>query len=271
MGVRIHVLGAGSILPRAGYGCAGYALVLDGSDDITLLDCGPGSIRNLAAAGLRVENVKRIVFSHYHLDHCLDLFALIFARRNPTVKFAHLSVYGPVGLRRLIEDTPKGLGHYAVDSDIEWNELDMDARGVGRFRAAGMRFTGAANGHCGEAVSWRIEGPGGGAEKGSTPDWCLAYSGDTGDNPVVARIAKKADLFLCECSFAEEEAQPNHLTPLQAGRLAATAGARKLVLTHFYPSLRPEDAAARAADVFDGPIETARDGSTHLPDELPAE
>lgn len=268
MGVRIHVLGAGSILPRAGYGCAGYALVLDGSDDITLLDCGPGSIRNLAVAGLRVENVKRVVFSHYHLDHCLDLFALIFARRNPVVKFSHLSVYGPLGLRRLIEDTPKGLGRHAVDPDIEWSEIAMDARGFGQFRAGGMCFTGAANGHCGEAVSWRIEG--GSAEEGSTADWCVAYSGDTGDNPVVARIAREADLFLCECSFAEKEAQRNHLTPLQAGRLAAMAGARKLVLTHFYPSLRPEDAAAEAGDVFDGPIETARDGSIHLPEELPA-
>ena len=38
MGFRLHVLGAGSILPRQGYGCAGYALCVDGSHEVTLLD-----------------------------------------------------------------------------------------------------------------------------------------------------------------------------------------------------------------------------------------
>jgi ribonuclease BN (tRNA processing enzyme) len=42
--------------------------------------------------------------------------------------------------------------------------------------------------------------------------------------------------------------------------MARAARARKLVLTHFYPSMDPEEARARAAQVYDGPLELARDG-----------
>ncbi len=258
MGFRIHVLGAGSILPRVGFGCAGYALCVEGTSDITLLDCGPGSIRNLAASGLRVEDVKRVVFSHYHLDHCLDFFALIFARRNPAATFAPLEAFGPVGLRKLVEETPKGLGPYAVDPTLTWREIEVDAEGCAGFESGGLSFVGIANGHNREALSWRVDGSGAGGP------WSLAYSGDTGENPRVADIAHDADVFVCECSFDEAHAQPNHLTPLQAGRLAAMAGARKLVLTHFYPGLDPKDAMEKAAEAFDGPIESAADGSSHV-------
>jgi len=257
MGFRLHVLGAGSILPRKGYGCSGYALAVEGSPGVSLLDCGPGSVRNLALHGLGVEDVRRVVFSHYHLDHCLDLFALVFARRNPAACVGPLEVYGPVGLKRLVEEAPRGLGAYAVDPGLEVHELALDRAGRVGFEVEGLAFHGAPNGHNQEALSWRVEGPGG---------WRLAYSGDTGDSPVVAEVARDAELFLCECSYAEGAGTDNHLTPGQAGRLAAMAGAKKLVLTHFYPGLEPEHAAEEAAGSYGGPIECAADGSVHGPD-----
>ena len=116
------------------------------------------------------------------------------------------------------------------------------------------RFRCVANGHTKEAVSWRVE-------RGTA--WSLAYTGDTPDEPAVAELARGVDLFVAECSFPEEEAVPNHLTPTQAAGLAARAGTRTLLLTHFYPSMEPERARERAARVFEGPIELARDGSVH--------
>jgi len=55
---------------------------------------------------------------------------------------------------------------------------------------------------------------------------------------------------------------PNHLTPGGAARLARAAGAERLILTHFYPAMDPEEARARAALLFPGRIELARDGAT---------
>ena len=153
MGFRLHVLGAGSILPRRGYGCSGYALVVDGSTEVTLLDCGPGSIRGLAGHGLSVANVRRVVFSHYHLDHCLDLFALVFARRNPRTTPGPLEVIGPAGLARLVSQAPAALGPHAVDPAMEVRELEPAAEGQVLFRTGALCFRGAPNGHCPEALS----------------------------------------------------------------------------------------------------------------------
>ena len=257
MSAELVVLGAGSALPRAGYGCAGYALrpqSIGEGGPVTLLDCGPGSIRSLGGAGIELGDVRRVVFSHYHLDHCLDLFALFFARRNPGFEARRLELFGPLGLKRLVEETPRGLGRWATDPDVVVREIVVDEDGLGGFEADGLAFRCVWNGHDAEAVSWRVEQPG---------DWSLAYTGDTPPNPEVAELARGVDLLVAECSFADADATPNHLTPTSAATLARDAGARRLLLSHFYPTLDPAEAAAVAATVYGGPIEVARDGSRH--------
>ncbi|MHC4262529.1 MAG: MBL fold metallo-hydrolase, partial [Planctomycetota bacterium] len=62
----VVVLGAGSALPRAGYGPSGYALRPAAGAAWTLLDCGPGTVRMLGQAGIAIEAIERVVFSHWH-------------------------------------------------------------------------------------------------------------------------------------------------------------------------------------------------------------
>jgi ribonuclease Z len=253
LGATLHVLGAGSILPRAGYGCAGYALRTGTGEPVTLLDCGPGSVRALGAHGIELGDVRRVVFSHYHLDHCLDLFALAFARRNPRFAPAPLELVGPVGLARLVDETARALGRWAVDPDATVREVALDGEGRGSVERGALRLRCRKNGHNAESVSWRLD----------HARWSLAYTGDTDEDPRVAELAEGVGLLVAECSFADDDAAPNHLTPRSAGRLARDARAGRLLLTHFYPGLEPEDARAAAARVFEGPIELARDGSMH--------
>lgn len=249
MTAQLTVLGAGSILPRAGYGCAGYALRPEPGGPVTLLDCGPGSIRALGAAGIGVGEVRRVVLSHYHLDHCLDLFALAFARHNPALgEVGEIELIGPRGLVQRIEGAPGVLGRWATMPRAVLLEVEPGER----LEREGLLWRSAANGHTPEALSWRVE-----AADGA---WSLAYTGDTGDDPRVAELARGVGTFLAECSFPEEAATTNHLTPTSAAHLARVAGVGRLILTHFYPSLDPEEARARAARIFDGPIELARDG-----------
>jgi ribonuclease BN (tRNA processing enzyme) len=245
----LGVLGAGSILPRVGYGCAGYALRSEPGGPVTLLDCGPGSIRNLATLGIGVAEVRRVVFSHYHLDHCLDLFALAFARHNPALgEVGELELVGPRGLRARVEGAPGVLGHWAAMPAAEVTEVEPGEL----LEREGLLWRSTANGHTPEALSWRVEPAAGG--------WSLVYTGDTGPDERVVELARGADTLLCECSFPEERAVVNHLTPTSAAHLARAAGVRRLLLTHFYPELDPEEARARAALVFDGELELARDG-----------
>jgi ribonuclease BN (tRNA processing enzyme) len=255
MSARLSVLGAGSILPRRGYGCAGYALQTEAKGPITMLDCGPGSLRMLGELGLELLAVERVLLSHFHIDHCLDLFALAFARRNPHFEeLGRLELIGPSGLRRVVGEAPRALGEWAVDPDATIHEVELDEQGRGRVESGGLELRCVRTGHTPESLAWRIDLPGGGS---------LAYTGDTPPNPRVAELAREVDLFVVECSLPAEVCEERHLDPTEAGRLAALACARRLLLTHFYPEMDPERAAEGAAREFDGPIETARDGSVH--------
>jgi ribonuclease BN (tRNA processing enzyme) len=247
------VLGAGSILPRARYGCAGYALRPAPGAKVTLFDCGPGTIRALGAAGIGLAEVERVVVSHFHPDHCLDLFALAFARHNPAFQPAPpIELVGPRGLARLLERGAEALGASVRDPRATLVEL-AQPRGA-RLEREGLTLSALPTEHTAEALAWRCE---------LAPGGSVAYSGDSGEVPALSEIARGVDLFVCECSFPEERAIPQHLSPESAGRVAARAGCRRLVLTHFYPSLAPEDARAGAGRHFSGPIELARDGSVH--------
>lgn len=252
-----HVLGAGSILPRDGYGCAGYALRARPGAPVTLFDCGPGSLRMLPRVGIELAEVERVVLSHFHTDHWLDLYALFFARRNPDLRAGPLEVIGPVGLRARVAAAPAALGPWVADPSARLCEVEPDARGCVRLEREGLRLSATLTGHAPEALAWRADF--------DTPRGprSACFSGDTGENPAVAELARGADLCVFECSFPDEAAVEHHLTPSSAARLAHAAQARTLMLTHFYPSLEPEQARARAALAYGGPIEIARDGALH--------
>ena len=61
-------------------------------------------------------------------------------------------------------------------------------------------------------------------------------------------LARGADLLVLEA--ANPFKVPGHLTPAEAGRLAAQAGVARLLLTHFYPPCDAVDVVALAAQEF---------------------
>lgn len=246
------VIGAGSILPRAGFGPAGYALRPAPGAPVTLFDCGPGSLRALPSLGIGLLEVERIVLSHFHLDHCLDLFAFAFARRNPSLGTPPpLEVIGPRGLLTLVQQAAGALSALARDPAARLLEVAPETCDAALERP-GLRLSWTATGHTPEALAWRADLEGGAS---------VAYSGDSPEQPRVAELARGVDLFVCECSHADGQGVPGHLTPSSAARLARDAAARRLLLTHFYPGLEPADAARAAARVFEGEILCARDGA----------
>jgi len=66
-------------------------------------------------------------------------------------------------------------------------------------------------------------------------------------------------LLLIECSTSDENRQKGHLTPSLAGRIAAEAKAKTLVLTHFYPEVLKTDIIKQCKKTFNGKVILAKD------------
>lgn len=103
---------------------------------------------------------------------------------------------------------------------------------------------------------------------GGWPEAGRAYSGDTGPDPALAELGRGADLYELEATSrnqrpgAREAAGPRQLdlSPRQAGEVAAAAGARRLMLTHFWPGNDREQSRSEAQESFPGQVLLADEG-----------
>ena len=244
----LTVLGSGTIIPRAGHGCAGY--VVDTGRRPLLLDCGPGTLCRLADAGLSAEDLGPVLISHFHVDHVSDLAALLQSRwliRGGGRLEATL--IGPRGLQAHLDWLRSGMDSWFTDFDFRVTELT-----AGRVEAGGLQIDALPTGHTAESVCYRLEGADGGS---------LFYSGDTDYNEALIPVARRADLALFECSMPDAQKREGHLTPRLAARLAAKAEVRSLVLTHLYPEVMEVDIPAEVAAEYGGPLSVAEDGVSY--------
>ena len=188
--------------------------------------------------------------THFHLDHCLDLFALLFARRNPRLSALPLDVFGPRGIAALLRGPGLELGAWVEGDALTVHELDAGTLRLG-VAAGDLLVQGHPTGHTLGSVCYRFTLPGG---------FVLCFSGDSVECPALIEAARDADLFVCECSSPDGDPLGGHLTPSQVERLVREAGPARVVLTHAYPGLEPEAVAADLTRRLELPVEAAHDG-----------
>ncbi len=89
----------------------------------------------------------------------------------------------------------------------------------------------------------------------------IAYSGDTKIGPNGSLIAKNVNLLIHECSniISPKIDDWGHTDPIQAAQFAKEVGAKKLVLTHFSPTLydtleKRKEAEKKAKKIFPNTI-----------------
>jgi ribonuclease BN (tRNA processing enzyme) len=98
----------------------------------------------------------------------------------------------------------------------------------------------------------------------STAGLTVAYTGDTGPDPALAELGRDADLFIVDATDRHQDAavpDAMNLTARGAGEAAVAAGARRLMLTHFWPGNDRARSAAAAAEAFAGEILLADEGA----------
>ena len=277
-GTRLILLGtAGGPRPRTTRSATAQAIVV--GDTAYVVDCGDGVARQLVLAGVPLRAVRHIFITHHHSDHNADYGNLIVLAWASGLR-TRLDSWGPPPLARM------------TDLVFQINAADIEARtdDEGRvplrplvhaheLRAGGLvmedqngRVTAAVVHHppLAPAFAYRFD----------MNDRSIVLSGDTTRTDSLVALARNADVLVHEALYDTAAVDrlvasvPNatdlrrsilshHTTAEDAGRVAAAAGVKMLVLSHLIPAEDPaitDDMWISAARRhYDGRIVVAKD------------
>jgi ribonuclease BN (tRNA processing enzyme) len=247
--VELTVLGSDGAYPRAGGACSGYLLRHEGFN--LVLDLGPGAFSQLQRH-VPHDDVDAIVVSHEHPDHCLDLYPLYTARRFHLEPLPPLPLFAPSGVFERVAALEDGPEREEMRRSFDVREI----RPGGGFEIGPYRVSTRLLPHWVPNAGMRI----------SVGDQVVAYTGDTGPSEEIEVIGHEADLVVSEASWqgSPEDLSPFHLTARQAGEHAHRAGAGRLLLTHFWPTLHRDTSRAEAREAFSGDVLLAQEGAVVL-------
>jgi ribonuclease BN (tRNA processing enzyme) len=241
------------------------AVVVDGRP--YLVDCGYGALRALVAANVAYLQISTVFFTHLHDDHTGDLAALLtFQWTNG--KSTATDAFGPAGTARLIEAAVSLIRINAeirtvdegrsvdVGRQFHGHDIAALAEPVPVFKDDRLTVTAVENAHYPPRSTARMLHRSL-AVRLDTKDRSIVCCGDTAYSPNVVRLARGADLFLCEvvdpavleqmrrrAQAAAAGGHPDsifrhvaetHSSPLDVGRMASEAGVKTVVLNHQVP------------------------------------
>ena len=227
--MELTVLGcSGSYGAPAGGACSGY--LVRAGDAVIWMDCGNGSFANLQQHADPAE-LTAVVITHGHPDHCVDLYGLHVMWRYGLERRG-LPVYAPEGLEATMAAM---VGSF--DGAFAWHAVgDGDQTTIGE---AVVRFS--RTDHPPPTVGVEI------AHDGKR----LVYTADTGPEWSVGVFGAGADLVLSEATYQHDDIRvPIHLSARQAGELACDAKARRLIVTHLWPTVDPVASVVEASEAF---------------------
>lgn len=270
-GLRVRLLGTGAPPPDPRR--RGPATLLSLGGERVLVDAGSGVGAQLVQAGIRPWDWPRVLITHHHSDHTIDLGHLLITRWI-VGQNAPFEVWGPAGTRRQMERL------------LDWLHLDVEVRRAhmhdrrppevrvteieeGRLMEVGGLTVSAFlvdHGPVRPAYGFRFDGGG----------RSVVVSGDTRPSENLVRWSRGVDCLVHECCEMAHtswyagcgwptiedkirDLASYHTQPDQVGAVAAATGARTLVLTHLMPGSDPAALRAAARRDFVGRIVVGED------------
>ena len=248
MGLALTVLGGSPAWPNPGQAASGY--LVESERARVLLDCGSG-----IASELRAHDpgpLTDIVISHFHADHWFDIVPLHYAYRYGSWSDRpRATLHLPPGGRQVLDRVAAVWDGSVETFEAAWDVIEYDPQLD--MRLGDMRFTFAPSLHYTTCYSIKID----------AGNSTIAYSADTAPTERLARFAHGADLFLCEASLKDakgDSTERGHMDAAEAGREAARARVKRLLLTHVPAENGSDEVIAKARAEYSGPIEIAHPG-----------
>lgn len=239
------------------------------------VDCGNGVATKAVEAGLALKDLRGVFITHHHNDHNADYGNLVGLAWTAGL-MTPVKAFGPtplvdmtdefVHLNRVDTAHREALGRPALRSLFE--PTDVVADGI-LLKDDDLTVRAAAVQHPPlDAFGYRFEGDGG----------SVVISGDTAECDELVALASGADVLVHEAYSPDDlhlltdgtnarlerllaHFRGAHTTAEEAGRVAARAGVKTLVLWHLIPrhGVSDESWIEQAARHFDGDIVVATD------------
>jgi ribonuclease Z len=233
------------------------SLVFEAGGAAILADVGGAVVHRLRRLGVDPLALTHVLVTHLHVDHSYGLPSLVrqsmlLERRAPLTVVCRPEHVEP--LRTLL--TVFRLWDRAGAFPIVLAPIELSLGAVA-VTGGGLTVSTAPNEH-GAMPNFavRVEAASAGA---------VVYSSDTLPCAAVAALARGADTLVHEATYLERDRAPGrfvaHSSAAEAGQVAATAGVRRLILTHVGAEYHAdvEAVAAEARGRFGGVVEVAED------------
>jgi ribonuclease Z len=233
-------LGTSAAVPsrQRGFSCIG----VQEDEDIVLMDCGDGAIRNVLRFDIDLRRVSSILISHYHSDHLSGLTQII-ETMGMKRRTEDLTIFGPTGLKEYFAVIQK-------TTNVAFNRLFQikltELSPKQEFFTQSQKVMCFEMDHTIPCLGYRLESRG----------KVIAFTGDTQACPSVEELGIGSDIFIHEATFLQKEvelAQPTkHSTPKEAAEGALVCKTQKLVLTHVNDDHEtPEEMISEAEKIFE--------------------
>jgi ribonuclease BN (tRNA processing enzyme) len=227
-------------------------VVVDGVPYV--IDCGQGVSRQLVNAGIPLNSLRNIFITHMHSDHNLEYGGLLYNAWATGLRNT-VQVYGPPTLESMtraffdymkfdIETRIEDEGRPDLRKMVKTQEIAADGLVMQDER---VKVTAARNIHPPIEHSYAL--------RFDTRNRSIVMSGDTNYSEKVVALARGADVLVHEILYPpgietilkrapnaatlREHLLASHTAPEDVGRVAAAAGVKTLVLTHFVPGDDP--------------------------------